>query len=121
MFKAIFGVLSIPFSFIGIIEILHIKEIIDDTWIKLLGIDQETGLYYGLTILSDKWKHSDNVMWALFLFFLFLIIVQIAYFLYENRLESILLIEHNSLNKMYFKINKECRNSYIIVPYKLNQ
>ena len=121
MFKAIFGVLSIPFSFIGIIEILHIKEIIDDIWIKLLGIDQETGLYYGLTILSDKSKHSDSLMWVLFLFFLFLIIGQIAYFLYENRRESILLIEHNSLNKMYFKINKECRNSYIIAPYKLNQ
>lgn len=121
MFKAILGVLSIPFSFIGIIEILHIKEIIDDTWIKLLGIDQDTGLYYGLTILSDKSKHSDSLMWALFLFLLFLIIIQIAYFLYENRLESILLIEHNSLNKMYFRINKECRNSYIIVPYKLNQ
>ena len=45
MFKAIFGILSIPFSVIGIIEILHIKEIIGDTWIKLLGIDQETGWF----------------------------------------------------------------------------
>ena len=61
MFKAIFGVLSIPFSFIGIIEILHIEEIIDDIWIKLLGIDQEAGLYYGLAILSDEWKHSDRI------------------------------------------------------------
>lgn len=121
MFKATFGVLSIPFSFIGIIEILHIKGVIGDIWIKLLGIDQKEGLYYGLTILSSKWKHSDAVMWILLSFSLFLIIVQIVYFLYENRLESILLIEHNSRNQMYFKINKECRDSYIIVPYKLNQ
>lgn len=121
MFKALFGILSIPFSFISLIEILHIKEIIGDMWIKLLGIDQEAGPYYGLTILANKWKHSDVIMWILFFTFLFLIIAQIICFLYENRLERILLIEHSSLNKMYFKISRECRDSYIIVPYKLDQ
>lgn len=80
MFKALFGILSIPFSFISIIEILHIKEIIGDMWIKLLGIDQEAGPYYGLTILANKWKHSDVIMWILFFTFLFLIIAQIICF-----------------------------------------
>ena len=56
MLKALFGILSIPFSFISTIEILHIKGIIGDKWIKLLGIDQEAGLYYGLIIAVNKWR-----------------------------------------------------------------
>lgn len=121
MFKSLFGILSIPFSLFCIIDILYIKEIIGDTWIKILGIDQETGPYYGLTILANKWKHSDVFMWILVFAFFMIIIIQIVCFLYENRLEQILLIEHNSLNKMYFKINRECKDSYIIVPYRLDQ
>lgn len=119
--KALFGLVTIPLAFQGIVDIFHIKGIIKDEWIHLLGIDVENGLYYGLSNIVCSWKYGKIILWVLLLFFGTGIIVQIVYFLKENRQERILLIEHNSINQMNFSVEKVCKENYILVPYRLDQ
>lgn len=119
--KALFGLVTIPLAFQGIVDIFHIKEMIKDEWIHLLGIDTESGLYYGLSSIVNYWKHGKIILWVLLLLFGASIIAQIVYFLKENRQERILLIEHNSINQMNFRVEKAYKEDYILVPYRLDQ
>lgn len=119
--KAILGLLTIPISLNVMIDVLHIKGIVSDGWINLLGIDKENGVYYGLSKVINKWDCGSVILWIIFFLFILIIAIQIIIFLKENRFERILLIEHSSVNQMNFKISRECKENYIIRPYRLNQ
>lgn len=115
------GIFTIPLSFQGIVNILNIKGNISDTWIKLLGIDKESGMYYGLSEIINAETNGSIVLWGIFLIFLLIIVVQIIWFFIENSAERILIIEHSSINQMNFIINKECKEEYMVSAYRINQ
>ena len=86
-----------------------------------MGIDVENGLYYGLSNIVSCWKYGKIILWILLMFFGSYIVAQIVCFLKENRQERILLIEHNSINQMNFRVEKACKEDYILVPHRLDQ
>ena len=119
--RSIFGLITIPSSLIIIIDILNIKELIDDRLIHIFGIDKGNGLYYLINNCIDLGKYKDVFLNTLLALCVIVIIVQIILFLLENRQEALLIVEHNSLNQMQYRYDEEVENDYNIKKLKFNQ
>ena len=104
-----------------IIDILNINKIINDEWIHILGIDKENGLYYFLNIYLNLGDYKEIFLWFLLVFCVTVIIVQMIFFLLENRQERLLIIEHNSLNKTRYRYDDEVENDYNVKRLKIDQ
>lgn len=119
--KSVFRLLTIPLAFNIIIDILNIKGIIGDKWIKILGLDKESGIYYLLNECINLEKGKELFLWLVFAVAMVIIILHATFFFLENRQERLLIIEHNSLNQTYYRYDDEVKNEYNIKRLKFNQ
>ena len=101
--KSIFRLLTIPLALNIIIDILNIKEIIGDGWIKILGLDKGSGIYYLLNECINLEKGKELFLWLVFIAAMVIIIIHAIFFFLENRQERLLIIEHNSLNQTRYR------------------
>lgn len=121
MGKALLGILSVPVSIIGIIDILNIKGMLSEKWINLLGIDKENGMYYWFSEIVNKTTYGEIILCGFTVIFLVIIGIQIVLFILDNLQERLLIIEHNSINQVNFKICKEDLETYNVKHYRINQ
>jgi len=119
--KSIFRLLTIPLALNIIIDILNIKEIIGDGWIKILGLDKGSGIYYLLNEYINLEKGKELFLWLVFIAAMVIIIIHAIFFFLENRQERLLIIEHNSLNQTRYRYDDEVKNEYDIKRLKFNQ
>lgn len=121
MAKILLGIFTIPASLIVIVDLLNIKELISEEWIKLLGIDKDSGHYYLFNEFINLGKFQSTFLWAVIFVCIAIIAVQIYFFWKNNRQERLLIVKHNSLNQTSFVINNEVKSEYITKPLKFNQ
>ena len=119
--ESVLGLFTIPLSLLIIVDVLNIKEVIDDSWIHNLGIDKENGLYYFINDYMDLGKYKAIFLDTLLALCVFVIIIQVILYLLKNRQEILLIIEHNSLNQMRYRYDDEIENNYNIKKLKFNQ
>lgn len=121
LIKDLLGIISIPFLLYGITIVLTIKKVIGDDLIKILGIDIDKGPYYLLSDIIGNSRYGDVVLTILLILLIAFLLIVIIYYIVNNFHERLLMIEHNSLNQVNFKINKNDIDEYILKKYRINQ
>ena len=119
--KKLLGVISIPVIFCIIVDVLHIKTIVGDEWLKILGIDKNNGLYYLVNNFIDFGDFQGTFHWILLLGCIVVIVLQAIVFVSNNMQERLLIIEHNSLNQIGFKYDNDINNKYNVKKIRINQ
>lgn len=108
-------------SFIIIVIILVNKDIINKSFMELFSINQENRIFKILFSIPHYEILGVDFLWIIFFICVLLFGISIYSFYKDYCNNNLLLIEHNSLNAMNFKIDKSELKNYSIKELKLNQ
>lgn len=117
----ILGTISIYTAIVALVISLHFVFAIPEYVQKILGFSTNEGVYYLFNKICNSSKHGYIYIYIIAVVLCLYIILWLLYVIRSCIKIKLLIIEHNSLNEVNFKIDREDLDDFAIKKYKINQ